>query len=106
MPLTCRNATDQLTCRLRASIRDEEAASSNPATSTIELPLVRPSLLDVWPPDHMGRRETSPRSGEGFHSHGLLMRIGVHTVDLAVWTRAAQPNLAVQITLQGRQGRV
>jgi hypothetical protein len=34
MPLTCRNGADHLTCRAERSVRDEEAAGSNPATPT------------------------------------------------------------------------
>jgi len=34
MPLTCRNAADQLTCRAARSVRDVGAAGSNPATPT------------------------------------------------------------------------
>jgi hypothetical protein len=34
MPLTCRNGADHLTCRTELSVRDEEAAGSNPATPT------------------------------------------------------------------------
>jgi hypothetical protein len=34
MPLTCRNGADHLTCRAELSVRDEEAAGSNPATPT------------------------------------------------------------------------
>ena len=34
MRLTCRNGADQLTCRAERSVRDEEAAGSNPATPT------------------------------------------------------------------------